>query len=158
MAHFETNPQNYLLDCSFYFAKLSFSIRCTSTKKKEKKMTSLADDLLKSRSIQQLTCVVQNLSNEVMNKQKELQGMVGSQYNQFIRSADKIIDMRNRSTSLIISLKDFVSQSSYISDSFDKLMQQNCLISLNKLESVLEQGKSFFIWVTFSHDSRSFSR
>lgn len=105
-------------------------------------MTSLADDLLKTRSILDLNSVVDNLSNEILNKQKELQGMVGSQYNQFIRSADKIIDMKNRSNELLSSLTDFVSFNSKVITNFDKLVDQSFRSSGNVSAPTLQdQGK-----------------
>jgi len=58
-------------------------------------MSSLADDLLKSRTIPELKNLVITLKNEYNNKKSELQAMVGSKYHDFIQSADKISAMKD---------------------------------------------------------------
>jgi hypothetical protein len=70
-------------------------------------MTSLAEDLLKSRGIHELKLLVLDLSNEAEKKKLELQRTVGSQYREFIQSADKIIEMKQQSQSVIKNLEDF---------------------------------------------------
>jgi hypothetical protein len=70
-------------------------------------MTSLAEDLLKSRGIHELKLLVFDLSNEAERKKLELQRTVGSQYREFIQSADKIIEMKQQSQSVIKYLEDF---------------------------------------------------
>ena len=58
-------------------------------------MSSLAEDLLKSRTIPELKNLVITLKNEYNNKKSELQAMVGSKYHDFIQSADKISCMKD---------------------------------------------------------------
>lgn len=61
-------------------------------------MTSLADDLLKSRSVSVLRSLVTSLENDADSKKTELQHMVGSKYHDFIQSADKITSMKDKSS------------------------------------------------------------
>jgi hypothetical protein len=59
--------------------------------------STLADDLLKSRSIQELRDLVYTLQIDADGKKSELQSMVGSQYHEFIQSADRIAKMQSQS-------------------------------------------------------------
>lgn len=60
-------------------------------------MTSLADDLLRSRTIPELRELVYSLEKDSGAKKTELQHMVGSKYHDFIQSADKITSMKEKS-------------------------------------------------------------
>jgi CHASE3 domain sensor protein len=60
-------------------------------------MTSLADDLLKSRTIPELRDLISTLEKDANGKKTELQQMVGSKYHDFIQSADKIAEMKTKS-------------------------------------------------------------
>ena len=60
-------------------------------------MTSLADDLLRSRTIPELRELVNSLEKDSGSKKTELQHMVGSKYHDFIQSADKISSMKEKS-------------------------------------------------------------
>lgn len=80
-------------------------------------MTSLADDLLKNKPIADLRVLIKQLNKDAEDKKTELRSMVGSQYHQFIQSADKITEMHDQSKILLTSLdqfwernQDFVSQ------------------------------------------------
>lgn len=80
-------------------------------------MTTLADDLLKSRPISDLRVLIKQLGKDADDKKAELRSMVGSQYHQFIQSADKISEMHDQSKILLSSLdlfweknQDFVGQ------------------------------------------------
>ena len=61
-------------------------------------MTSLAEDLLKTRTIPELRDRVNQLEKESNAKKTELQLMVGSKYHDFIQSADMINEMRGQVT------------------------------------------------------------
>ena len=63
-------------------------------------MTTLADDLLRSRTIPELRDLVNSLEKDSKSKKTELQHMVGSKYHDFIQSADKIALMKEKSTAL----------------------------------------------------------
>ena len=63
-------------------------------------MTTLADDLLRSRTIPELRDLVNSLEKDSKAKKTELQHMVGSKYHDFIQSADKIALMKEKSTAL----------------------------------------------------------
>jgi hypothetical protein len=69
--------------------------------------TSLADDLLKSRTIADLRNLIQGLRHDAERKRSELQSMVGSQYHEFIQSADKIAKMDGESKMLTQCLLNF---------------------------------------------------
>lgn len=80
-------------------------------------MTTLADDLLKNKPIADLRVLIKQLNKDAEDKKTELRSMVGSQYHQFIQSADKISEMHDQSKVLLASLdqfwernQDFVSQ------------------------------------------------
>ncbi len=60
-------------------------------------MTSLADDLLKTRTIPELRDLISTLEKDANGKKTELQQMVGSKYHDFIQSADKITEMKVKS-------------------------------------------------------------
>jgi hypothetical protein len=85
-------------------------------------LMSLAEELLKSRSINELKSLVQQLKDDGEAKQTELQGMVGSQYLEFIQSADKILDMTSRSSSIVNNLTDFWNCNANLTNQVDKLM------------------------------------
>lgn len=59
-------------------------------------MTTLADDLLKSRTIPELRDLISTLEKDANGKRTELQQMVGSKYHDFIQSADKITEMKQK--------------------------------------------------------------
>lgn len=63
-------------------------------------MTSLAEDLLKTRTIPELRDRVNQLEKESNAKKTELQLMVGSKYHDFIQSADMINEMRGQVTTV----------------------------------------------------------
>lgn len=63
-------------------------------------MTSLAEDLLKTRTIPELRERVNQLEKESNAKKTELQLMVGSKYHDFIQSADMINEMRGQVTTV----------------------------------------------------------
>eukprot|EP00981_Chlorochromonas_danica_P008066 scaffold1962_cov180-Ochromonas_danica.AAC.1 len=64
-------------------------------------MSSLADDLLRSRSLGDLRELVYTLQVEADGKKSELQSMVGSQYQEFIQSADRIALMQKQSQEVL---------------------------------------------------------
>lgn len=70
-------------------------------------MTTLADDLLKTRSIADLRVLIKQLHKDAEDKKSELRSMVGSQYQTFLQSADKIADMHSQSKELLMSLDQF---------------------------------------------------
>ena len=90
-------------------------------------MTSLAENLLRTRAIADLSVAVDNLNHEAINKKSELQKMVGSQYNQFILSADKIIEMKNASTQLLIKLEDSYRLNKELSGNLRRLFHSDKL-------------------------------
>eukprot|EP01031_Cornospumella_fuschlensis_P046366 gene46366-56777_t len=72
--------------------------------------SSLADDLLKSRGVSELRSLVQSLQNEADEKKQGLQSMVGSQYQQFLQSADRISTMHTESVDIVQSLEQLQQQ------------------------------------------------
>lgn len=70
-------------------------------------MTTLADDLLRSRTIPELRELVNSLERDSGAKRTELQHMVGSKYHDFIQSADKISSMKNKSVALEQQISSF---------------------------------------------------
>ncbi len=70
-------------------------------------MTSLADDLLKSRSVSVLRALVNSLESDADSKKTELQHMVGSKYQDFIQSADKISTMKDKSSEIDKKISTF---------------------------------------------------
>lgn len=70
-------------------------------------MTSLADDLLRSRTIPELRDLVNSLERDSLAKRTELQHMVGSKYHDFIQSADKISLMKDKSAALEKQINSF---------------------------------------------------
>jgi hypothetical protein len=86
-------------------------------------MTSqLAEDLLKSRTIQELKHVVHELAKDGDLKKTELQGMVGSQYQEFIQSADKIIEMKKQASIVSSELFNFWSSSEKMLKSIESVL------------------------------------
>lgn len=71
------------------------------------KMTSLADDLLRSRTIPELRELVNSLEKDSGSKKTELQHMVGSKYHDFIQSADKIASMKEKSLLIDQQIQQF---------------------------------------------------
>lgn len=63
--------------------------------------SSLADDLLKSRSIHELRELVHTLQVDADGKKSELQSMVGGQYHEFVESADRIATMQQQSLEIL---------------------------------------------------------
>lgn len=86
--------------------------------------TTLADDLLKSRTIGDLRSLIQGLRNDAQSKRSELQSMVGSQYHEFIQSADKIAKMDEQSKTLTASLDKFWSQNQQVIQNVNRLLGQ----------------------------------
>jgi len=70
-------------------------------------MTSLADDLLRSRTIPELRELVYSLEKDSGSKKTELQHMVGSKYHDFIQSADKIASMKEKSILIEQQIQQF---------------------------------------------------
>jgi hypothetical protein len=70
-------------------------------------MTTLADDLLRSRTIPELRELVNSLERDSGAKRTELQHMVGSKYHDFIQSADKISSMKDKSVALEQQITSF---------------------------------------------------
>lgn len=70
-------------------------------------MTTLADDLLRTRTIPELRDLVNSLEKDSSAKRTELQLMVGSKYHDFIQSADKIASMKEKSTMLEQQIDSF---------------------------------------------------
>ena len=96
-------------------------------------MTSLADDLLKSRSISDLRSLIHDLRRDGEGKRTELQSMVGSQYHEFIQSADKISGMNEQSRQLVEKLGEFWTQNQQVINHVNTLLGQK-----NKFQHVLE--------------------
>lgn len=71
--------------------------------------STLADDLLKSRSIHELRELVHTLQTDADAKKSELQSMVGSQYHEFIQSADRIATMQTQSHNILAMLEQLGS-------------------------------------------------
>ncbi|RYG61722.1 hypothetical protein EON64_18380, partial [archaeon] len=72
--------------------------------------SSLADDLLKSRSVSELRSLVFSLQSDANEKKAELQSMVGSQYQEFLQSADRIATMHSESVDIVQSLERLQQQ------------------------------------------------
>ena len=96
-------------------------------------MTSLAEDLLKSRAIVELRTLIHDLRRDAEGKRSELQSMVGSQYHEFIQSADKISGMNEQSKQLVEKLADFWQQNQQVINHVNQLLGQK-----NKLQHVVE--------------------
>jgi hypothetical protein len=84
-------------------------------------MSTLAEDLLKTKPISELRVLIKQLSKDAEAKKSELRSTVGSQYHQFIQSADTISEMQNQSKQLLSSLElfwekneEFISQVKFI--------------------------------------------
>lgn len=87
-------------------------------------MTSLADDLLKSRSISDLRSLIHDLRRDAEGKRTDLQSMVGSQYHEFIQSADKISGMNDQSKQLVEKLSEFWLQNQQVIHHVNALLGQ----------------------------------
>jgi hypothetical protein len=87
-------------------------------------MTSLAEDLLKTRPISDLRSLVHELRSDAENKRAELQSMVGSQYHEFIQSADKIGTMNEQARLLNEKLTAFWAQNQRVVQNVSQLLDQ----------------------------------
>lgn len=125
-----------LLLCSyqFGFSLLYFILERRSFRRKgagteaeavQKRMTSLAEDLLKSRPISDLRVLIDSLHEDGEKKKAELQSMVGSQYHEFIQSADKIHDMHQESQSLLKKLDGFWVKNQELVHHISQLLGRN---------------------------------
>ncbi len=86
--------------------------------------TTLADDLLKTRNIGDLRVLIKGLRDDAECKRTELQSMVGSQYHEFIQSADKISRMNEQSKSLSIGIENFWKQNQKVIHNVNALLGQ----------------------------------
>lgn len=73
-------------------------------------MTSLADDLLRNRPISDLRVLIKQLHDDGEEKKRELRRMVGSQYHEFIQSADNLAGMHAQSQQMLYVLDKFWKQ------------------------------------------------
>src|SRR5437868_4833843 len=89
-----------MVNFNYFIAKIV--VKSVSIAKPEAmtSMTSLAEDLLKTRTIPELRDRVNQLDKESNAKKTELQLMVGSKYHDFIQSADMINEMRGQVTTV----------------------------------------------------------
>jgi uncharacterized protein Yka (UPF0111/DUF47 family) len=113
---------------------------------------SLAEELLKTRSINELKTLVQQLQDDGEAKQTELQGMVGSQYLEFIQSADKILDMTHRSSCIVNNLTDFWKCNTSLTNQLDQLMRltaDSVLKKQKKLNFFDDNGTFFLFYFIF---------
>jgi hypothetical protein len=85
-------------------------------------MTSLADDLLKTKSIAVLRNLVASLENDANSKKTELQHMVGSKYHDFIQSADTITSMNERSAEVDKMMGEFSSSTRSLVQNISELL------------------------------------
>jgi uncharacterized HAD superfamily protein len=86
-------------------------------------MTTLADDLLRSRTIPELRELVSSLEKDSGSKKTELQHMVGSKYHDFIQSADKISAMKDKSVAIEQQLTAFWNQNQALIEKAQTLLQ-----------------------------------
>lgn len=87
-------------------------------------MTStLADDLLKSRSIQELRELVHTIQLDANSKKSELQSMVGSQYHEFIQSADRIATMEQQACQMMSMLSNLEANAQEAIKSVGQMMR-----------------------------------
>ncbi len=115
--------------------QLNLSIAKTANLMSEKMSNKLnnntdyaTDEFLKSKNISELRSLVQNLEKETINKQLELQQMVGSKYHDFIQSGDAITMMSDKSAVIDEKLIKFWSKSNEIIDISKKLLACNSII------------------------------
>lgn len=87
--------------------------------------STLADELLKTRTISELRDLCYSLSQEALNKQTDLQSMVGGQYREFIQSADKIAKMYEQT-------KEIKDNLNLVFQENDKLCSHLSLLLQNK--------------------------
>jgi hypothetical protein len=97
-------------------------------------MSLLAEDLLKNRSISDLKNVVTQLQIDSEQKKAELQGMVGSQYHEFIQSADKIAEMRKHSEAILSNLKSFTESKAQLIENVSVLLNQDKTVQNESVE------------------------
>lgn len=88
-------------------------------------MSALAEDLLKTRSISELRSLIQQMHKEAEDKKADLRSMVGSQYQEFIQSADKISEMRHQSKALVQVLEDFWSKNQAFASHVQNFVSQD---------------------------------
>lgn len=89
-------------------------------------MSTLADDLLRSKTIPELKDLIITINNEYIHKKTELQSMVGSKYHEFIQSADKITKMKELSIEFQNKVTDFsILQTNLIEKTYNLLESTN---------------------------------
>jgi hypothetical protein len=85
-------------------------------------MSSLAlEDLLSSKSVDSLKLSIEQFHSTANEKKKELQGMVGSEYHLFVKSAKDVSNIREKTEIVIKRLHNLSTKKISISKSFDKL-------------------------------------
>ncbi len=116
-------------------SQLNLSIAKTANLMSEKMSNKLnnnadyaTDEFLKSKNISELRSLVQNLEKETINKQLELQQMVGSKYHDFIQSGDAITMMSDKSAIIDEKLIKFWSKSNEIINISKNLLVCNNII------------------------------
>lgn len=85
-------------------------------------MTSIAlEDLLSSKTVDSLKLSIEQFDSTANEKKKELQGMVGSEYHLFVKSAKDVANIREKSEIVIKRLHNLSTKKISISKSFEKL-------------------------------------
>lgn len=112
-------------------------------------MTTLAEDLLKSRTVYELRELVYTLEKDASSKKTELQHMVGSKYHDFIQSADKVSLMKTKAETIETSVSKFIAANRILITSTQELLQQTQPVNERKIKtgSNLEGGN--FAWFLF---------
>lgn len=118
-------------------------------------MTTLADDLLKTRSISDLRVLIKQLHKDAEDKKSELRSMVGSQYQTFIQSADKIADMHTQSKELLTSLDQFWERNQDFVGQVQSFLEQDAKTPVGEIpkpsktvQKVSLEGSKAFVFIS----------
>lgn len=84
-----------------------------------------SDELLRSKSIQELRLLARQLEVSVENQQNELRELVGSKYYDFIQSADAISDMYVKAKETELGLSKFLPQTQDVIIKTQSLLQHS---------------------------------
>lgn len=98
-------------------------------------MTSLADDLLRNRPISDLRVLIKQLHDDGEEKKRELRRMVGSQYHEFIQSADNLAGMHTQSQQMLAVLDKFWKQCDSFVKEVHGFLDGKTNVNKNKLGS-----------------------
>lgn len=111
-------------------------------------MSSLAlEDLLSSKSVDSLKLSIEQFHSTANEKKKELQGMVGSEYHLFVKSAKDVSNIREKTEIVIKRLHNLSTKKISISKSFDKLQHLTgyssfCRNSANNGNAIISSNTS----------------